>query len=960
MDAVNDAPASPSLLGRAAEIGRLRDAAAAARSGRAQRLLIAGEAGLGKTSLVRAALSGTGLAVGWGDTSEFGNAGFGPVRDLLRRWRRDHAAGFAALRAAHPVLDHLLPPPGATVPPAEGDDMVDALAAALRSLAADAPTALVFDDLHAADHASIATIARLVDADETLAMLVVCVFRSDELARAHPLRRLRLQWRRATPRAEVELSPLPADAASALLAGALGAPAAPGLAAELQALAGGVPLYLEELAAALRERGALRSGPAGLERTAGHALPLPESLRDAVLLRAAALAPGTQRLLERAAVLGPQIDLVALAAAADDADDVERLLEAGWLRDTEPGCAAFRHALLREVVYAQIPWTRRRQWHAEAALRLEATPAAPALVAEHWLAAHDAEHARAALVRAAQDACTLHAHEDAWRAWSRALDLWPENVDEPGRLDALARLGDCAQRARRTDEAARAWREAAERAQRAGDPLHEAAARQRLAVLMAMAGEPARSGDERALAAEALERAGQTAAAAAEWYAAALSSNLASQWQAVLARVARARALDAAVVPRATRLLVQSLHGRTLARTGRIDEGLAACRAALAEADASGESSTVGIAYQRLADCHEHAGDYAEARNIFFAGSQWCLARGERTQLEACKACALPVLAATGEWPLALQLADEILADPDAPPWAPLVAVQTSGHLLALRGEHAAARPRLLQAVHDTERIGLATAACLACATLAFSEAAQGRLRTACDHGHEALRRWAQGEERHHLSGALRLLLPVFAAAGDREGLHGAVQAAAAAARTLGHAESLAALAAADGEVHLAEGRLDDALRELRRADELLAAQPLPLSRAIGRRRLAEVLALRGEAAEAAVVLREAVDGLAALGALPLRREAAERLRALAPASLTATDTRAVHAGLTPRQLQVLAQVACGQSDKQIARVLNLSPRTVEMHVARLLAALQCRTRAEAVRRGGELGLIAG
>ena len=62
---------------------------------------------------------------------------------------------------------------------------------------------------------------------------------------------------------------------------------------------------------------------------------------------------------------------------------------------------------------------------------------------------------------------------------------------------------------------------------------------------------------------------------------------------------------------------------------------------------------------------------------------------------------------------------------------------------------------------------------------------------------------------------------------------------------------------------------------------------------------------------------------------------------------------------LTPRQLEILREVGNGQTDKQIARKLSLSPRTVEMHVARALAALRCRTRAEAVRRAAELKLLA-
>jgi pimeloyl-ACP methyl ester carboxylesterase len=80
--------------------------------------------------------------------------------------------------------------------------------------------------------------------------------------------------------------------------------------------------------------------------------------------------------------------------------------------------------------------------------------------------------------------------------------------------------------------------------------------------------------------------------------------------------------------------------------------------------------------------------------------------------------------------------------------------------------------------------------------------------------------------------------------------------------------------------------------------------------------------------------------------------------RAFVPSAAAASESRAAAATLTRRQLEVLREVARGQTDKQIARKLSLSPRTVEMHVARTLAALRCRTRAEAVRRASELKLI--
>lgn len=100
---------------------------------------------------------------------------------------------------------------------------------------------------------------------------------------------------------------------------------------------------------------------------------------------------------------------------------------------------------------------------------------------------------------------------------------------------------------------------------------------------------------------------------------------------------------------------------------------------------------------------------------------------------------------------------------------------------------------------------------------------------------------------------------------------------------------------------------------------------------------------------------------------LPFETEAAwpmflAELRAFLPQSQSefgdAGTARKNSSPLTPRQIEILREVGKGRTDKQIARTLSLSPRTVEMHVANALLALQCRTRAAAVRRATELRLI--
>lgn len=73
-----------------------------------------------------------------------------------------------------------------------------------------------------------------------------------------------------------------------------------------------------------------------------------------------------------------------------------------------------------------------------------------------------------------------------------------------------------------------------------------------------------------------------------------------------------------------------------------------------------------------------------------------------------------------------------------------------------------------------------------------------------------------------------------------------------------------------------------------------------------------------------------------------------------------ATTQTAIHCcSVTIRQLQILAEIAKGLTDKEVARARSLSPRTVEMHVARALAALDCRSRTEAVRKVTDLGMFA-
>jgi DNA-binding CsgD family transcriptional regulator len=248
----------------------------------------------------------------------------------------------------------------------------------------------------------------------------------------------------------------------------------------------------------------------------------------------------------------------------------------------------------------------------------------------------------------------------------------------------------------------------------------------------------------------------------------------------------------------------------------------------------------------------------------------------------------------------------------------------------------------------------------LALKVLGHADALEGLDSAGREHAHTALDRWACGEERHSIVHIARGLSSLLAGWSDTAGIARCVDALSTAASVTRQAEALAALAHGLAERHMREDRPDDAMREFASSPELLGGLPV---RAAELQRYTEALFKVGDTAWAALRLREAVDLWRSLSAAPLLQRALSRLREVPPATLHAADERDAKAGLTPRQLQILSHVARGKSDKQIARELSLSPRTVEMHMGRLLTTLQCRSGAGAVlagRRATAVGLTCG
>jgi DNA-binding NarL/FixJ family response regulator len=246
---------------------------------------------------------------------------------------------------------------------------------------------------------------------------------------------------------------------------------------------------------------------------------------------------------------------------------------------------------------------------------------------------------------------------------------------------------------------------------------------------------------------------------------------------------------------------------------------------------------------------------------------------------------------------------------------------------------------------------------------LAWLEELEGADAAAAERYREIVRRCERAGDLHYAPMVLRSAVTFFAAHGDETDARACAAALADMAAATTNRETLAALAHALGEIALLEREPGHAVVEFTRALDLLRDLELPHERAQTQLRSAAAFAAGGERETAVERLTDAYRTARKLGAQPLARLAARGLQELGERAEQRLGRRAAgdleRGGLTRRELEVLRFVAVGRTNREIAQELYLSPRTVDMHVRNVLLKLDCRSRAEATHRAGELGLVA-
>jgi DNA-binding CsgD family transcriptional regulator len=982
------------FVGRADELARLRELLAHTAGGEPLVALVSGEAGVGKTRLadqVAATAAGQGMLVLRGGCVPLGEEGvpFAPVTEALRGLARalDPDELEAVAGPAHAELARLVPDlawgNGAAVGPAVAGAgqgrLFELLLGVVERLGARGPLVLIMEDLHWADRSTRDLVAFLATYLRNGPVLVLLTYRSDELHRLHPLRGLLGELTRNRRVRRLELRRFSRDELAEQLAGLVGEDPPAGLVGEIYARSEGNPFFVEELV--LAGDGA---GPAAL----------PPSLQEVLLTRVVRLGRGTQQVLAVAAAAGPGIDqpMLATVAGMGEAELLDGLREAvdRQVLFPEPGGDGyvFRHALVAEAVYGDLLPGERVRLHTALAGALEAglgagdAPATRAArIAHHWSAAGDQPRALSASVEAAAAAEQVYAFAEAQLQLERVLALWERvpDAEERAGADLVAVLSRCAEAAYTAGDNTRA----AQLLRRALPLVDEARQRQRAGLLHEQLARCLRAlGDPEALGQQ--QEAVRLVKPEPSVERARVLGSLA-QYLGLVDRFAEARgpaeeavAMAIQVGARAEEANARTALGTALANLGESDAGLAELEAAHHIAIEAGDVVVTLRAVVNRSDVLVAVGRVEEAATVALAGMGEASLRGLGHQPQTMLACnATEALFALGRWDQAERVSGEALelapSDPASVnlPMARAALELGLGNLDAADAQLRSARRLIPSPITEAQRAGpLVTG-------LVELSLCRGDLERAREQVAEAVPLveanpryaaplYALGlrieADRAELARARRGGGPVpddgtAAALLERLGRAAASPDGAGLPDVAGwHATALA-------ERERFEGRADPAAWAAAATAWERLGRPYRVAYA-GFRQAEALMAGDGDRDAATEALRRAAAITGRLGARPLDAEVkalAQRARlrldpdVTPPATAPPTPTEQL--GLTPREAEVLALVAAGRSNRQIAEALFISPKTASVHVSNILAKLGVATRVEAAAVAHRLGL---
>ena len=459
------------LVAREQELGRILDALEAVAGGWGRLVLLTGEPGIGKTRLaqetsVHARQGGFVVASGRCYEAQSG-VPFYPFLEALGTLYEDAPPKVREeIPQRWPYLARLLPdhfPLAASGGRDEAQRLLRAVTGFVREVSAERPVALLLDDLHHADGASVDLLAHLCRHTRPDRVLLVGTYRDVEVGPEHPLRKAVRELARELLVEKVKVRRLGREETAALMGDRLNGAEVP---EEFSGLVfdhtGGNPFFTVEVLKALIERGDLFLREGRWSSKDIQDLAAPESVSEAILERVSRLQPETRQALEEASVLGQVFgfdDLTAvMGLGGDDVEEALEEAEASGLLWAAKVRYAFDHALTQQTLYAGLSPARRERLHRAAGEGMErlgerVRRKRAAEISRHFVQGSSPERALPYALLAGEEAEAAFAPGEAERQYRAALYLADETGDEPSAAVALEKLGGLLATTVRYDEA---------------------------------------------------------------------------------------------------------------------------------------------------------------------------------------------------------------------------------------------------------------------------------------------------------------------------------------------------------------------------------------------------------------------------------------------------------------------------------------------------------------------------
>jgi len=660
--------------------------------------------------------------------------------------------------------------------------------------------------------------------------------------------------------------------------------------------------------------------------------------------------------LRLASLLGEEFALPMLIETGISASAFDPLFDQGLLLQEGNTQARFATESLLKSVRDNTPWSQKRRSSLALAETLERHRGDAGLIGELYLTAQNYPKARSYFVRSAESRCLKNEYGEALALLRQAFEVWPPDEDADTRLRVLKEMARCAGNTGEHGAAQIVWEELLESSETKGDLALQVEANRQLADLATNRGDRLEMKQRLKRAAELCSQLGDPAEEAKQWRVYAqflldyvrLSEAISACEKSIQAAE---KAKDYGIVSEVT-----AISALAHAMSGKAEEGGSLVEEAIRIAIEHDLPDKLAVAYRRKANVNEYSCNYSGYLELEMESLDRCRTKGDKSMEEACLSCLAYAFFRLGRWKQSL---DSLRAAIDE--------LKVEGELLAMatsvRASIAAFRGERKQAYSNSEEalrlIGLHGGIVLEF-YVHWSKGFLAMIDGEADRAREAFRDlislWRETEDRKDCVPGILTAAMFYTDQNDGASLSECIDILNTVSADNQALEMRAARDAALAEGAWLRGRVDEAVGFASSALAAYEKQGLPPETALVTRRLGLMYASKGDLKAADDCWNKAGEIARVLGMRPLL-DVLEKDRKAAGFE-TANKEAASLTGLTKRQIDVLRLIAQGDTNKEAAAKLNLSPRTVEMHVASVLERLNCRGRAEAVKKAAELGIV--